>query len=51
MSKNKRKKICIIGLGFVGAAMLIAISKKNGNNHDIVGIEKNHKRIKNYIRF
>lgn len=44
MSKNKRKKICIIGLGFVGAAMLIAISKKNGNNHDIVGIEKNNQK-------
>lgn len=42
--KNNIKKVCVIGLGFVGSAMSIAISSaedSNGNHlFDVVGIDK-----------
>ena len=45
---NKKNKVCIIGQGFVGLPMSIAVAnskKKNGsNNFNVLGIEKNNSR-------
>ena len=46
--KNKKNKVCIIGQGFVGLPMAIAVANsknKNGsNNFKVLGIEKNNSR-------
>ena len=54
--KNKKNKVCIIGQGFVGLPMAIAVANsknKNGsNNFNVIGIEKNNtrgKHLKNQI--
>lgn len=48
--KNRKKKICIIGQGFVGLPMAIAVANsqnKNGDyNFTVIGIEKNNSRGK-----
>jgi len=48
--KNKKNKVCIIGQGFVGLPMAIAVANsknKNGScNFNVLGIEKNNTRGK-----
>ena len=49
----KRKKVCIIGLGFVGSVMSVAtaISKKNGKyNFDVTCLDQNNLVGKNKIK-
>ena len=54
--KIKKNKVCIIGQGFVGLPMAIAVANsknKNGSyNFNVIGIEKNNTRgkyLKNQI--
>ena len=54
--KTKNNKVCVIGQGYVGLPMSIAISNsKNQNgkpNFSVIGLEKNNKRgldLKNKI--
>ncbi len=48
MNKNK-KKVCVIGLGFVGSAMLISIANKCYDKFNLIGIEKNNLKGKEVI--
>ena len=48
--KKKIKKICLVGLGFVGSAMLVSIASRIGNKYKIVGIEKNNLKGNNIIK-
>ena len=45
-----KKKVCIIGLGYVGLPMAIALANVKKNNkflYDVYGHDKNKKKIKN----
>ena len=45
-----KKKVCIIGLGYVGLPMAIALANVKKNNkflYDVYGYDKNKKKIKN----
>ena len=45
------KKVCIQGLGFVGAATAVAVSSQSNKKYSVIGIDKNDKngleKIKN----
>ena len=48
--KNRIQKVCIIGQGFIGLPMSIAVSnaknKKGKKYFEVIGIEKNNKNGK-----
>ena len=37
------KKVCIQGLGFVGAATAVAVSSQSNKKYSVIGIDKNDK--------
>jgi len=46
-----KKKVCIIGLGYVGLPMAIALENVKKNNkflYDVYGHDKNKKKLKTY---
>ena len=40
--KNKKKKLCVVGLGYVGLPLAVLLSEK----YDVIGFDINPKRIK-----
>lgn len=44
---ERKEKICVVGLGYVGLALAVALSKR----FDVIGYDKNKKRISELKRF